>query len=159
MGKNFYQDKKHPWLKGVIFEDLKADDLLQRAQALKAHETKPPAWVFDLDSTLFSLSHRNQNIFSEFLRQHPRPPLQWLKALPYLDTASHKYDIEETFRDIFSEWDSAIAPVWAKELWREFEPFWYARFFSNWIVGADERNSVPVVVSNRRRSCALGSDR
>ena len=130
--KIFYKDNKHPWLKDIIFENINAQELLQNAEKNIEVNTKPPAWVFDLDSTLFNLSIRNQNIFAEFLRTHPKPPIHWQKALPFLDSESHKYDIEESFRDIFSQWDSFAAPAQAAALWKEFEPYWYYRFFSNW---------------------------
>jgi len=134
MKKTFYRDEQHSWVKSVQFQELSAADLLSLAEKSRdmSSSTKKPTWVLDLDSTLFCVGPRIKNIFLEFLRQHPKPQEHWNRALSHLDPSTQRYNIRETFQNIFEQWgERENAYPKALDLWREFENFWTAGFFSN----------------------------
>ena len=128
----FFRDFDHPWLKGVAFRDVVAEDLLKknlRGSALGA--AKKRAWVFDLDSTLFNVGPRIQNIFFEFVRQHPRPHESWSRLLGVNRPELQQYDIAATFRELFVLLGFENAAERGKKLWEEFLPFWEQHFFTD----------------------------
>lgn len=137
MGK-YFRDEEHPWIKGLDLIDISPEALLELVGSASSAKGAPPAWVFDLDSTLFCVGPRIRSIFLEFLRHHPQPRLEWHQVLPRLSPSIQRYDIERTFRDILSDWNSFEAPRLAAELWTEFRDFWSARFFSGRHMHFDE---------------------
>jgi hypothetical protein len=155
----FFRDFDHPWVRAISFCDIGALELLNKVAKRhppRQQQGRESAWVFDLDSTLFCVGPRTRNIFFEFVRQHPRPPRHWQRALERLDPSCQRYDIEATFRMIFDEWDHENAARWAAELWAEFRSFWEQHFFIDRHLHYDRPYSRAAEYLHRIRSKGYG---
>lgn len=139
----FFRDEHHPWIKKQEFKDLSGPELLsmiiERNVSEKGQEEgRPPAWVFDLDSTLFCTGPRLKNIYAEFLREHPGAPLLWQQILPRLQPQTQRYDLERTFRELLAETHAQLSESEARTLWDAFRHFWRERFFLSRHIFFDE---------------------
>jgi hypothetical protein len=127
----FFREEDHDWVRGRVFADTTAPELLSHVEAARPRGSKPPAWVLDLDSTLFCVGPRIRAVYGEFLRRHPSPRPEWERVYPFLESTVQRYSIEGTFEKIFAIWDSRDAHAKAVELWDAFRDFWNEEFFSN----------------------------
>ncbi len=136
---SFHQETHHPFVEQVQ-EWLEIQQLLKRVEerrALPAQSKKPPAFVFDLDSTLFCTAPRLRRIFKKYLRSIERPEMLWMRLADDLGSMAQCYSVPETFYRLLLRYqDAAAAEKIAKDLWRDFEPLWKEEFFlSRNIVG------------------------
>ena len=133
MSSRFYRDLDHEWVRLQSFTDTSVEEIFSRvkAEAELRDPGHPPAWVFDLDSTLFCVGPRIKAIFAAFLREHPSPPQVWQRVLPFLDPATQEYSIEGSFRKAFARFDNVRSRELAADAWEAFRDYWNLHFFSD----------------------------
>ncbi len=141
--KRFFRDEGHPWIKKQEFKDLSGPELLamvveRNVSGVSQPSGRPPAWVFDLDSTLFCTGPRLRNIYAEFLREHPGAPVLWQQLLPRLHPEAQRYDLERTFRELIAETHAEVSESEALMIWDAFRHFWRERFFLSRHIFFDE---------------------
>ncbi len=138
MDRSFFRDEEHEWVKSIKFNDLAPMQLYNLILQKQQLGARSQAVLFDLDSTLFNLGRRNQQILGDFLRTLDVVPLHWHRLYAELGRHNHEYFFEKTFLRIFKSWNAEKATEWNEDLMREFMPFWEKRFFSNWPLFYDE---------------------
>lgn len=129
----FHQDRDHAWVRSQSFAELTSQQILSETKwSSKTTSSRPEAWVLDLDSTLFCTAPRNKRVFWRFLREHPQPPMLWMRLWSYLSPLNQKYSIPHTFGSIlrhemnFSEADARLETI---QLWDVYKDFWLNEFF------------------------------
>lgn len=121
----YLKDLNHPFLSSHSFTDVAAQHFL--VPPGESQKGAPPAWVLDLDSTLFSTAPRTHAIFYEYLRGlSPQSALGW-RLWERLREEGLGYVIPDAFAKALGvpRSDAAI-----QELWQSFLPFWLERFFN-----------------------------
>ncbi|MEO5668445.1 MAG: HAD family hydrolase [Bdellovibrionota bacterium] len=133
MNEKAFRDYNHPWIDKQRFVDVGTEELLRLSPSLASTDFAgaPPAWVFDLDSTLFCTAPRNKRVLWRFLRQREDFPQAWIRAWSALTPSIQRYGIAQTFYYVFREQGlpQEEAQLEAKSLWNAFRDFWTVEFF------------------------------
>lgn len=135
---SFFRDLGHAWVRAQRFETSTSKMWIERSSKLSFNGGPPRAWVLDLDSTLFCVSHRLKRIYSDFLREFGPHPRWWGEILKNLGPEHHRYGVRTTFREILKLSDERLARDRATELWSRFELYWREKFFSDKYISYDK---------------------
>lgn len=136
-----FRKSTHPWIDASQFSSLSQERILRQVIENKGNfdgdPSRPPAIVFDLDSTLFEVRYRTLRIMQEFGRKLGRRPsasdselLNWLRRAQASDLL---YGLEASAKAAGLELSSTID----REIMQELQEFWFDRFFSDHYLLAD----------------------
>lgn len=136
-----YREMRHPWFsESDLFTTLESSDpLIEKIQQDHGQASAHQAWVLDLDSTLFSTSTRNREIFASYLNFKKDVPESWSKALHELQPLSQSFGVRESL-----EWalkkhvDQDLAYQESHKIWSDYQLFWEHHFFSSEFMNYDE---------------------
>jgi hypothetical protein len=129
-----FSDDVHPWVIENNFEDVSSASFLEFLAQKKTSkaDSREPAFLLDIDSTLFGLGLRFRSIFMAFLRQHPNPPLWAQKAVPRINAFNHHYSLQTAVLEMVPkelrndmDYQSTI-----RSFGLELRDFWETHFFS-----------------------------
>lgn len=135
-----FRENEHPWVQSMDFQDVQVLELLDLIADAEPDPAQPPAWVFDLDSTLFCTSGRNKRAFEKFLSSAKSPPSHWSLLFSELSPKVQEYGIPKTFYKILVDngWESSEAKAEARAIWEEYQDHWLQDFFSSENMSLDE---------------------
>lgn len=130
----YYRENSHSWVEAQDFEETSSGQLLAfSATEVSGKEWagKKPAWVFDLDSTLFCTGPRNQRVFWKFLQAKDSFPQHWASIWRDMGSAIQQYSIPKTFYSILRNygWSEEDAKSEAKTIWEDYQDHWMKEFF------------------------------
>ena len=139
---SYYRELSNPWVKAQKFQDVKVSDLLKRAKKRLEKRSEPqknPAWVFDLDSTLFCTGPRNQKVFWKFLQKQEEFPKHWGLLWQQMGPAVQQYSIPRTFYSVLRSfgWSPDEARAEAKAIWDAYQGHWMEEFFKSQNIAHD----------------------
>ena len=144
------------WISNSLFHPLSNREVLEKVEKLvENHPTTPdkdkkPVVVFDLDSTLYEVSHRTLAIIKEW-NQDPKTQLA---VQPALDSIAIHH-IGYSLADLAQNLGLPVDHPDTQHALTHLKPFWWDRFFSNDYLPHDK--PYPGAVEFVRKLSSLGA--
>lgn len=132
----YYKEAANSWVNAQTFTEVSAKELIEDAREKYSklkNGPKRPAWVFDLDSTLFCTAARNQKVFWKFLQKRENFPKHWALMWQQMGAHRQQYSIPKTFYSIMRDfgWSHENAEHEARAIWSEYQNHWLKEFFAS----------------------------
>lgn len=123
------------WTQAVGFHTLRDGDVLARVlEDIADYRGGRPVVLFDLDSTLYQVSHRTFKIFGDWHRANSAQiPKEVAEAFGALTLDEIGYSVADTFRNLGLSHDGEDLHDVRKHL----RDFWFERFFTDGLLDLD----------------------
>ncbi len=137
--KYHFVDHQNTWVNSLKFKDISSRLFLDLVGAAR-NDNRPDAIVFDLDSTLFSVSRRLRSVYRAWLTQTSSESFLNWRLVDFLSPENHSYRVDQMFELGLQRMGLSRqeAHLHAQNLWKSFYSFWKEGFFSDRFIHQDE---------------------